>query len=92
MKIQLVLGRFQRSWPFILSLFLESRNETNLHMKLNLFQVLSERREELNKLKDQAMTQRDDVEGLDRMLGKKKTELQLLQVWFVVAGLSNTPF
>jgi len=26
------------------------------------------------------LSQRDEVEGLDRMLGKKKTEMQLLQV------------
>nr|XP_018670943.1 centriolin isoform X1 [Ciona intestinalis] len=41
--------------------------------------VLAERREELNKLKDQAVNQRDELESLDRLMGKKNTELQLLQ-------------
>uniref|UniRef100_H2YWP8 Centriolin n=1 Tax=Ciona savignyi TaxID=51511 RepID=H2YWP8_CIOSA len=41
--------------------------------------VLTERREELAKMKDQSMNQRDELEALDRMLGKKNTELQLLQ-------------
>ena len=35
-------------------------------------------------MKDQVMSQKDEVEGLDRMLGKKKTELQLLQVRMVI--------
>ncbi|XP_076821560.1 centriolin-like [Clavelina lepadiformis] len=41
--------------------------------------VLAERREELNKLKEQANAQREELEGLDRLMGKKTTEIQLLQ-------------
>nr|CAB3232457.1 centriolin [Phallusia mammillata] len=41
--------------------------------------VLNERRDEINKLKEQASVQREELEGLDRLLGKKNTELHLLQ-------------